>query len=1093
MPTPLSAARQCLTDEAARALDDASLVARRRCHAQTTSLHAVSALLSLPSSALRDACIRARTTAAVSSPYSPRQLHLRALELSVSVSLDRLPSSKSAAATADDDGPPVSNSLMAAIKRSQANQRRHPDSFYFIHQNGNGTTSFLKVELKHFVLSVLDDPIVSRVLCEAGFRSCDVKLALLQPPPPPPPPRTRFPPVFLCNLEPGRTGLNPPFIDDNSRRIVEILVKKRNLFLMGIYAKGALKSFIELIQKGYGGALFPSEMASLKVLCIEKEIAEFVGETGNNSEDRIRLRLEELGCEVEQCKGSSVVLSFGEVEVFVGDCVKNVDNVKLVVSGLTRLLEIHHGKIWLVGVAETSDAYSKFLGLFPNVEKDWDLHLLTITYPTPSMEGLYPKSSLMGSFVPFAGFFSTPSEIKSPAICTNVPFARCDKCNEKCEEEVADIMKACPATLASGYSTSLPWLQKVNADMQRGPDAAKANEENTSLNGKILELQKKWNDICQRLHQTRALPEFEGLRFGSSFKESSSNVPSHKEIQYSSGIAYMPKQLHDIFPSKQLSSVSVPFNTVSVNTGTDHGPKVSVIQQTDMQIPLIVPSPMANVSVLDHRLSSSLTPVITDLGLGTLLYTSAAQEPDTPKLRDHKKHLQHLSDSLSTGCDALNENASHQIVRSSPCSSPYLEGNFHSVDFKSLNQLLNEKVGWQDEAICAINRTLFLCKSGAGKRRGSRVIADIWFAFLGPDRVGKRKIASSLAEVIFGNTESLISVDLSSQGRLYPLNSIFESQKSYCHDMLGRKTVADYIAGELSKKPHSVVFLENVDKGDFLVQTSLLQAMRTGKFRDSRGREISINNAIFIVASTVCKGNDSFAFEESNMFSEERILEAKRCQMQLLLGDTSEGAKISSSTNVKVVPRKGYSKSPFLNKRKQNDGSECREGASCKTQKQASETSRSYLDLNMPVEDTEEVIDDHDHGSESVVKETGAWLSDFCNQIDEKVIFKPFNFNLLAEKVLKRISIQFETTFGSESQLEIDYEVMTQILASAWLSDKKNAMDDWVESVLLRGFIEAQKKYHPAAQCVMKLVNSETIFVEEQAHGVCLPARINLH
>ncbi|KAK7255156.1 hypothetical protein RIF29_28560 [Crotalaria pallida] len=47
------------------------------------------------------------------------------------------------------------------------------------------TTSFLKVELKLFVLSILDDPIVSRVLSEAGFRSCHVKLALLQPPPPP--------------------------------------------------------------------------------------------------------------------------------------------------------------------------------------------------------------------------------------------------------------------------------------------------------------------------------------------------------------------------------------------------------------------------------------------------------------------------------------------------------------------------------------------------------------------------------------------------------------------------------------------------------------------------------------------------------------------------------------------------------------------------------------------------------------------------------------------------------------------------------------------------------------------------------------------
>lgn len=122
MPTPVSTARQCLTDEAARALDDAVSVARRRSHSQTSSLHAVSALLSPPSSTLRDACARSR-----SSSYSPR-LQFRALELSVGVSLDRLPTAKGV------DDPPVSNSLMAAIKRSQANQRRHPETFHLYQQ-----------------------------------------------------------------------------------------------------------------------------------------------------------------------------------------------------------------------------------------------------------------------------------------------------------------------------------------------------------------------------------------------------------------------------------------------------------------------------------------------------------------------------------------------------------------------------------------------------------------------------------------------------------------------------------------------------------------------------------------------------------------------------------------------------------------------------------------------------------------------------------------------------------------------------------------------------------------------------------------------
>ncbi|CAJ1960387.1 unnamed protein product [Sphenostylis stenocarpa] len=1089
MPTPVSTARQCLTDEAARALDDAVTVARRRSHAQTTSLHAVSALLSLPSAALRDACARCR-----SCSYSPR-LQFRALELSVGVSLDRLPTTKTASdGGAGDEGPPVSNSLMAAIKRSQANQRRHPDSFHLMQmmqqQQHHQTTSLLKVELKHFILSILDDPIVSRVFGEAGFRSYDIKLALLQPPPPARIFSRLTPPVFLCNLEPVQTG---SLLDENCRRIVEVVTRKskRNPLLMGVYAKIALKSFIDCVENRKGGVL-PCELNGLSVVSVEKEVGEFLREGGSGGKI-----FEDVGRLVEQCSGAGVVVCFGEIENFVGG---DEEGVGFVVSQLTRLLGVHVGKLWLVGVARTSEAYSKFLRLFPTVDKDWDLHLLTMTSATPFMEGLYPKSSLMGSFVPFGGFFSTPSEMKNPVNCTNATsLTRCDACNEKCEQEVADILKVGPATSASGYSTSLPWLQKVNVETDRGLDVAKTNEENTILNGKIFGLQRKWSDICQRLHQNRSLPEFdisktrfqvpslEGFQFGPG---SSSKGPLHSEIQYSK-ISCMSIESQSAFPFKQILPVSVPFDTVSIADEVDYIAKVS---KSDMQNTWVSPSPKANLSLLDHTSSSSFTPVTTDLGLGTI-YKSAAHEPDTPKLSDHKKHLHNLPDSLSSDFNPMNESTSHQIARSSSCSGPNLEGNFETVDFKSLYHLLTEKVGWQDEAIYAINRTVSRCRSGAGKRSsGSHVRADVWLAFLGPDRLGKRKLASALAEILFGNKQSLITVDLSSQDRCYSSNLNFEFQNSYCHDVLMRKTVVDYIAGELSKKPHSVVFLDNVDQADFLVQNSLFQAIRTGKFSYSHGREISINNAMFIVTSSVFKGSDCLNLEEDpKMFPEERILEAKRCQMQLSLGRSSQDAKRSGCTNVKVVQRKGTSKTTFLNKRKLVESGDSEEKASCKTVKHVREAPRSYLDLNMPLEEVEEDNNYNDYESESIVENSGAWLIDLCDQVDEKVVFKPFNFDSLAEKVIKSIDIQFQKIFGTEYMLEIEYEIMTQILAAAWLSDKKKALEDWVEHVLGRSFAEAQQKYHFAPEYVMKLVNCERIFLEEKSPGVCLPARINLN
>ncbi|GMY08243.1 protein smax1-like 7, partial [Fagus crenata] len=171
MPTPVSVARHCLTPKAAHALDVAEAVARRRGHAQTTSPHVVSALLSLPSSTLRDACARARNSA-----YSPR-LQFKALELCLSVSLDRVPSTQLV------DDLPVSNSLMASIKLSQANQQRQPENFHLFQQISQQSTSSssiscVKVELQHLILSILDDPVVSRVFAKAGFRSSEIKLAI---------------------------------------------------------------------------------------------------------------------------------------------------------------------------------------------------------------------------------------------------------------------------------------------------------------------------------------------------------------------------------------------------------------------------------------------------------------------------------------------------------------------------------------------------------------------------------------------------------------------------------------------------------------------------------------------------------------------------------------------------------------------------------------------------------------------------------------------------------------------------------------------------------------------------------------------------
>jgi len=74
-----------------------------------------------------------------------------------------------------------------------------------------------------------------------------------------------------------------------------------------------------------------------------------------------------------------------------------------------------------------------------------------------------------------------------------------------------------------------------------------------------------------------------------------------------------------------------------------------------------------------------------------------------------------------------------------------------------------------------------------------------------------------------------------------------------------------------------------------------------------------------------------------------------------------------------VLPRKGFYEPSSLNKRKQTEISESKEGTS-KMHRQDSEPSRSYLDLNKPVEEGDEGVNDNDRESESITENKETWV-----------------------------------------------------------------------------------------------------------------------
>lgn len=163
MRSGVCSAQQTLTTEAASVLKHSLALARRRGHAQVTPLHVAATLLSTRTSLLRRACLKSQPP----HQTSHHPLQCRALELCFNVALNRLPTTPGPLLHGQ---PSLSNALIAALKRAQAHQRRG-----CIEQQQQQPLLTIKVELEQLVISILDDPSVSRVMREAGFSSTAVK------------------------------------------------------------------------------------------------------------------------------------------------------------------------------------------------------------------------------------------------------------------------------------------------------------------------------------------------------------------------------------------------------------------------------------------------------------------------------------------------------------------------------------------------------------------------------------------------------------------------------------------------------------------------------------------------------------------------------------------------------------------------------------------------------------------------------------------------------------------------------------------------------------------------------------------------------
>ena len=156
---------------------------------------------------------------------------------------------------------------------------------------------------------------------------------------------------------------------------------------------------------------------------------------------------------------------------------------------------------------------------------------------------------------------------------------------------------------------------------------------------------------------------------------------------------------------------------------------------------------------------------------------------------------------------------------------------------KTLGRDLNSVVFGQEPAIDALASAIKMARSGLG--RPDKPIGS--FLFSGPTGVGKTEVAKQLAYIL---GIELIRFDMSEYMERHAVSRLIGAPPGYVgFDQGGLLTEA------VTKKPHAVLLLDEIEKAHPDVFNVLLQVMDHGALTDNNGRKADFRNIIVIMTT----------------------------------------------------------------------------------------------------------------------------------------------------------------------------------------------------------------------------------------------------
>ncbi len=157
-----------------------------------------------------------------------------------------------------------------------------------------------------------------------------------------------------------------------------------------------------------------------------------------------------------------------------------------------------------------------------------------------------------------------------------------------------------------------------------------------------------------------------------------------------------------------------------------------------------------------------------------------------------------------------------------------------------MEEELHRRIVGQEEAVRSVAKAVR--RGRVGLKDPRRPVGS--FLFLGPTGVGKTELSKALAEVLFGDENAMIRVDMSEYMEKHSVSKMIGSPPGYVGFDEGGQ-----LSEQVRRKPYSVLLFDELEKAHPDVFNILLQVLDDGRITDATGRVVDFKNTVIIMTS----------------------------------------------------------------------------------------------------------------------------------------------------------------------------------------------------------------------------------------------------